>query len=253
MRDIFIHNAEIMTAAQQNNAGGVTTFSWEIMSSDDLLAQAKLLRDPTGQLAVDFGKAISGFLARLIGNARNLLDIANADLAGFLNDFVLDSFSGVVNNSIEAYIRALYADNNSFLAGLDNIINTLQGKACVLFPRGGQLGDDFAPFSHLAVPSGAANIAAAARKAIGQVRPSVITNRIFLLNMEVALPIAAYSEFCGCEQEYEAAYAAGRRGMHLYEGGINGDGPNWRGLPSPNHESCWPSGAGDASSASDQF
>jgi hypothetical protein len=246
LQGIFDDNSQIRAGTGIAQDGNVTTFSWDIIDSDVLVQQVALLNDGNGALAINFDASVQAFLNNLIDKSREWIDCDMLVMARLMNDFALDSFQAIVAQSMEYYLRIIYTTDNDFGKALAKILSNLSKRSQTLFLAGSSFrGEDFAPYKFMSVPHDAISLAntAIGNAIVNQVKYSVITNRVFMLQSEVAVPMAAYSKLNECEVEYEKFYrnSSSGKGMHLYEGGIGGTNANWRELPSPNHELCWDS------------
>jgi len=158
-----------------------------------------------------------------------------------LNMFVANQFQTVTNKSLDYYCSML-ADNKetSFGEYVYDKLTTLQNSAKVMFPINhipSGLHISFPPYAYLSVPSNAPKLRNTIRNMEGKVpniKYSKMNNRLYMLNLKIAVALYCYKELNDYETVYENSLSK-IAGIHLYESSTR----NWKNLPSPLYDKLW--------------
>ncbi|MCL1884465.1 MAG: tubulin-like doman-containing protein [Defluviitaleaceae bacterium] len=160
-----------------------------------------------------------------------------------LNEFVTQQFQSVVHKSLDHYCNLMAATNEVSLEDyITDKINNLHDGAKVMFPINhvpSGLHIVFPPYAYLSVPHNAPKVRGIVRQMntsgrVSNMKFSKMNNRLYMLNLKIAVPLYCYTEL----NEYEAVYETSFNkiaGSHLYECAER----NWKELPSPNYDKLW--------------
>ena len=156
-----------------------------------------------------------------------------------LNSFVTNQFQNVMHKSLDYYLTALAKSNNAASDQyINDKINSLHSQAKVMFPMNhipSGLHIEFPPYTYLSVPTNAPQIRSVVRDMrVSNIKYSRMVNRLYMLNLKIAVALYCYKEL----NEYEAVYESSINkiaGLHLYESAYR----NWKHLPSPNYDKLW--------------
>jgi len=210
------------------------------------LADAKefcvaFLNDEEASKGLDYKQAMARLFANMLSGGWD--EIAGVQIVESLNEFVTGQFQTVIHKSLDYYCALMAAENEEDLdVHVTGKINELQEGAKVMFPMNhvpSGLHIVFPPYSYLSVPHNAPQIRAIARRMntsgrISNIKASKMINRLYMLNLKIAVPLFCYTEL----NEYETVYEQSLTkisGLHLYECPRR----NWKELPSPNYEKLW--------------
>ncbi|MCL2698865.1 MAG: hypothetical protein FWE68_00980, partial [Defluviitaleaceae bacterium] len=124
-------------------------------------------------------------------------------------------------------------------------LEELKETAKVMFPASHVptgLNIEFPPYAYVSVPTNAPSLRNHAKRLsstgkISNVKYSKLTNRLYMLNLKIAVALYCYKELNDYETVYETSLNK-MAGIHLYEGEVK----NWRMLPSPNYDKLWTAG-----------
>ena len=160
-----------------------------------------------------------------------------------LNRFVTAQFQAVMYKSLDYYL-VMMAKHKGMAAEeyIYEKIATLAEAAKVMFPMNhvpGGLNITFPPYAYLSVPANAPQIRATVQNVSGRIssiKYSKMVNRLYMLNLKIAVALYGYKELNEYEQVYESSLNK-IPGLHLYES----EHKNWRNLPSPNYDKLWTS------------
>jgi len=158
-----------------------------------------------------------------------------------LNSFVASQFQNVTNKSLDYYC-GMMADDKEIGLGeyVNDKLTTLQNSAKVMFPINhipSGLHISFPPYAYLSVPSNAPKLRNAIRNMGGKVpniKYSKMNNRLYMLNLKIAVALYCYKELNDYETVYENSLSK-IAGVHLYESSTR----NWKNLPSPLYDKLW--------------
>lgn len=160
-----------------------------------------------------------------------------------LNEFVSGQFQAAIHKSLDYYCGMMSDEKDtSFGEYIGSKIKALQENAKVMFPINhipSGLHITFPPYAYLSVPSNSPKIRSAVQEmSIGGKVPNIkyskMNNRLYMLNLKIAVPLYCYKELNDYESVYETSLNK-IAGVHLYEN-VN---RNWKNLPSPNYEKLW--------------
>ncbi|MCL2273501.1 MAG: tubulin-like doman-containing protein [Defluviitaleaceae bacterium] len=194
--------------------------------------------DPT--LAIDFKTALKRLLMEMQKDDTWLPD-TDHKIVENLNKFVTMQFQGVMYKSLDYYLVMMAKHLNVPAEEyIHEKISTLAEAAKVMFPMNhvpSGLHITFPPYTYLSVPANAPQVRATAQSVSGRIssiKYSRMVNRLYMLNLKIAVALYGYKELNEYEQVYEASLNK-IPGLHLYESPHK----NWRNLPSPNYDKLW--------------
>ncbi|MCL2456603.1 MAG: hypothetical protein FWD19_03550, partial [Defluviitaleaceae bacterium] len=189
---------------------------------------------------LDYKQALKRLLKEMIANDWH------ADpqtLVENLNDFITQQFQTVVHKSLDYYCSMMSnAKDQNIEDFITERINSLHDSAKVMFPINhvpNGLHIVFPPYAYLSVPHNAPYIKNVARQLntsgrVSNIKLSKMCNRLYMLNLKIAVPLYCYTELNEYESVYETSFNK-LAGMHLYESPER----NWKELPSPNYDQLW--------------
>ena len=158
-----------------------------------------------------------------------------------LNAFVAAQFQSVAYKSLD-YYSAMMADAKDI--SLDEYVSdkltTLHDSAKVMFPINhipSGLHITFPPYAYLSVPANAPKVRNIIQHMGGKVpniKYSKMNNRLYMLNLKIAVALYCYKELNDYENVYESSLG-NIAGVHLYESASR----NWKNLPSPLYDKLW--------------
>ncbi|MCL2500000.1 MAG: tubulin-like doman-containing protein [Defluviitaleaceae bacterium] len=194
--------------------------------------------DPT--LTVDYKAALKRLLGDMLKDS-SWQPAQDHKIVENLNKFVTAQFQGVMYKSLDYYL-VMMAKHKNIPAEeyINEKISALAEDSKVMFPMNhvpGGLQITFPPYTYLSVPANAPQIRATAQSVSGRIssiKYSRMVNRLYMLNLKIAVALYGYKEL----NEYESVYEASLNkipGLHLYES----EQKNWRNLPSPNYDRLW--------------
>ncbi|MCL2203365.1 MAG: tubulin-like doman-containing protein [Defluviitaleaceae bacterium] len=194
--------------------------------------------DPT--LAIDYKAALKRLLTEMLKD-NTWQPGTDHKIVENLNKFVTAQFQGVMYKSLDYYLVMMAKHKNIPAESyIHEKIFALAEAAKVMFPMNhvpSGLHITFPPYTYLSVPANAPQVRATAQSVSGRIssiKYSRMVNRLYMLNLKIAVALYGYKEL----NEYEAVYEASLNkipGLHLYES----EHKNWRNLPSPNYDKLW--------------
>ena len=160
-----------------------------------------------------------------------------------LNNFVAHQFQDVVHKSLDFYCELMSNENDVSLGDyINDKLNKLNQNAKVMFPMNHipkGLHITFPPYAYLSVPANSPKVRDAIQR-LGSKVPSIkysrMQNRLYILNLKIAVALYCYKELNDYEAVYENSLSK-IAGVHLYESHTC----NWKNLPSPNYDRLWTS------------
>ena len=197
-------------------------------------------KDEDSTKALDYKQAIKRLLKDMLPDWS---EMGGARIVDNLNEFVTQQFQSVVHKSLDHYCNLMAAKKDENLeVYVTTKINELHEGAKVMFPINhvpSGLHIVFPPYSYLSVPHNAPQIRGITRHMntsgrVSNVKLSKMNNRLYMLNLKIAVPLYCYTEL----NEYETVYETSLNkisGLHLYESVER----NWKELPSPNYDKLW--------------
>lgn len=239
-KELFADYGEIDTNIGVTVKENDTILSWNIVEPKLLIQQIELLSQDKS-IELNFDETIKNFLEELIKNANDWLKDTEGLIAEKFNNFIINAFSSVTKKSIDFYIEKLSGnDEGGFIT---KIVNELKLKSNVMFPANsvmsGRIGK-LPIYEYVVVPTNTlkfGNTSFNIGDTNGNLKQSVISNRLFMLNTNIAVPLLYYSELCKYEETYEKFIEQKEGiGMHLYE---NKGDKNWVKLPSPVYDKLY--------------
>jgi|GEM_PF-556343 len=158
-----------------------------------------------------------------------------------LNMFVAQQFQNVTDKSLDYYC-SMMADAREQSLGdfVSDKLNALQESAKVMFPVNhipSGLHITFPPYAYLSVPSNAPKVRGLIQYMDGKapnIKYSKMNNRLYMLNLQIAVALYCYKELNDYETIYENSLSK-IAGLHLYESATC----NWKNLPSPLYDKLW--------------
>jgi len=245
IRDIFVRNFNNIDNEQVDSE-----FYWDLFSSDEFVEKIdELIAD--GTIKIDLDEAVSEFLKTLIdernrdvwlGKTKKGLRIAQS-----MNDFICSQFRVLSDASVGNYMNYMLTEGQ-FENKASEIQRKLADNSQVMFPFKANIPKSEAQVKYISAPINVIdNAALASTFPIGEtgnevtVKGSVLTTQFFQLTVNPGIPLTAYRELEFYEGVYErTVMSADSNGLHLYEGGLDGDRVNWKTfLPSPVVEQSW--------------
>ncbi|MCL2224684.1 MAG: tubulin-like doman-containing protein [Defluviitaleaceae bacterium] len=197
-------------------------------------------KDEDATKVLDYKQAIKRLLKDMLAEWNG---IGGAQMVDNLNEFVTAQFQTVVHKSLDHYCNLMASTKEENLEEyITGKINELHEGAKVMFPINhvpSGLHIVFPPYSYLSVPHNAPQIRTVVRGMntsgrVSNIKASTMSNRLYMLNLKIAVPLYCYTEL----NEYEAVYETSLNkiaGLHLYECPER----NWKELPSPNYDKLW--------------
>jgi hypothetical protein len=196
--------------------------------------------DPT--LSVDYRGALKKLLADMLRDD-SWLPGSDHKIVENVNKFVTATFQSVMYKSLDYYLVMMAKHKNiPSEEYINEKISSLAEAAKVMFPMNhvpAGLHITFPPYTYLSVPANAPQIRATVQNVSGRIssiKYSRMVNRLYMLNLKIAVALYGYRELNEYEQVYEASLNK-IPGLHLYES----EHKNWRNLPSPNYDKLWTS------------
>ncbi|MCL1844866.1 MAG: tubulin-like doman-containing protein [Defluviitaleaceae bacterium] len=197
-------------------------------------------RDEETAKSLDYKQSLMRLLADMLEGWK---DAPGAQIVENLNEFVTRQFQSVIHKSLDYYLTMMATARDENLEEyVTDKINDLHEGARVMFPINhvpNGLHIVFPPYAYLSVPYNAPQIRGIVRRLntsgkISNLKFSKMNNRLYMLNLKIAVPLYCYTEL----NEYEAVYETSTNkiaGLHLYECTAR----NWKHLPSPNYDKLW--------------
>ncbi|MCL2839715.1 MAG: tubulin-like doman-containing protein [Defluviitaleaceae bacterium] len=199
------------------------------------------MRDNEAAKALDFKLSLKRLLKDMIENPS--WSIHEHKIVDNFNAFIAHQFQSVVYKSFDYYSLMIAKSKEiSFEEYMNKKLSNLQENAKVMFPINNipnGLHIIFPPYAYLSVPSNAPQVHRVAKQMASSgrtanIKYSRMNNRLYTLNLKIAVALYCYKELV----EYETVYEASLNkiaGLHLYESPTR----NWRNLPSPNYDKLW--------------
>lgn len=240
-KELFADYGDINTNVGITTKDNDTILSWNIVEPKDLIQKIELLAEDK-TIELNFNESIKKFLEELIKNSSNWLKDTEGLIAEKFNNFIITAFNGVTQKSIDFYIEKLADNEEDFIR---KTVQDLKLKSNVMFPANsimaGRMGR-LPIYEYVVVPTNTLkfnNTSFNIGDTNGNLKQSIINNRIFMLNTNIAVPLLYYSELCKYEETYEKFIGQKEGiGMHLYE---NKDSKDWSKLPSPVYDQLYAS------------
>jgi len=214
------------------------SFTADLIDAEAFCESFENDNDPT--LALDYKASLVRLLREML-NRVSWMPGPDNRIVENLNAFVASQFQNVMHKSLDYYLAALAKSSN---ISADQFIHErilgLHEQAKVMFPMNhipSGLHITFPPYTYLSVPANAPQIRSVIREMNGRasnIKYSRIVNRLYMLNLKIAVALYCYKEL----NEYEAVYESSLNklvGLHLYESHTK----NWKNLPSPNYDKLW--------------
>jgi len=158
-----------------------------------------------------------------------------------LNAFIAHQFQSVAFKSLDYYSNMMAnAKEISLEEYVGEKLTALHDSAKVMFPINhipSGLHITFPPYAYLSVPSNAPKIRSVIQNFGGKVpniKYSKMNNRLYILNLKIAVALYCYKELNDYEMVYESSLGK-IAGVHLYESRLR----NWKNLPSPLYDKLW--------------
>lgn len=240
LKNIFTQYAGIENDTIKETEGEKTVFSWDIIDPTVLVTEVKFMINNDDDFKISFKAVAENFVKDLIENYPEWINESNPNVASKLNDFIVNKFSTIARESIGFYIKRISKDNtdkeNTYI---NKVMQKLTDASNVMFPLSilGETLNNIPVYNYLSIPYDT-EVFNDKLVGLGNVKKSVITNRISMLKVNLAYPLVAYREL----ESYEAVYKdfTGKTGvgMHLYES----KDKNWADLPSPIYDGVWSNG-----------
>ncbi|MCL1878699.1 MAG: tubulin-like doman-containing protein [Defluviitaleaceae bacterium] len=192
------------------------------------------------EVPLDYKQSLMRLLADMLEGWK---DATGAQIVENLNEFVTRQFQSVIHKSLDYYLTMMATAGDEKLDEyVTDKINGLHEGAKVMFPINhvpNGLHIVFPPYAYLSVPYNAPQIRGIVRQLntagkISNLKFSKMNNRLYMLNLKIAVPLYCYTEL----NEYESVYENSTNkiaGLHLYECAAR----NWKHLPSPNYDKLW--------------
>jgi len=199
-------------------------------------------REEDSSSALDYKLALKRLLGDMLTNPGWTPVSGNRIVENF-NEFITHQFQTVVHKSLDHYCVMMAKSQDT---GMEEFVGEklgiLQESAKVMFPINhipGGLHIIFPPYAYLSVPSNAPQIRREVRQMatsgrVANIKYSRMNNRLYMLNLKIAVALYCYKEL----NEYEAVYETSLNkiaGLHLYESVTR----DWKYLPSPNYDKLW--------------
>jgi len=160
-----------------------------------------------------------------------------------LNSFITNQFQNIVYKSLDYYSEIMASAKEISLGEyVAEKINNLHSSAKVMFPINhipSGLHISFPPYAYLSVPSNAPKVRNVIQEMatggkVPNIKFSKMNNRLYMLNLKIAVALYCYKELDDYESIYESSLSK-IAGIHLYESSTC----NWKNLPSPNYDKLW--------------
>jgi len=208
-------------------------FVWHI---EDPLTMAEIFEKHNAD-TIDFKLSLKRLLQNMVDDFSWFPDHNNL-IVDNLTRFTSEQFQDVIQKSLDYYCTLIAGEKGISLDEyLAEKIDTLQNGAKVMFPVNhipSGLNISFPPYAYVSAPTNAPKV----RNAISQIGSKVpnvklsrMGNRLYMLNLKIAVALYCYKELSDYEAVYESSLGK-IPGIHLYECETN----NWKNLPSPNYD-----------------
>ncbi|MCL1863813.1 MAG: hypothetical protein FWF78_09635 [Defluviitaleaceae bacterium] len=224
----------------QNSAFSDDSFAKDLSGTKEFCDAFE--KDDDSTKTLDYKQSLNRLLKDMIANPE-WHDANGTQIVDNLNDFITQQFQNVVHKSLDYYCNMMAATAEIGLEEYVSVkINDLHDSAKVMFPINhvpSGLHIVFPPYAYLSVPYNAPQIKSVVRQLntsgrVSNMKSSKMNNRLYMLNLKIAVPLYCYTEL----NEYEAVYETSFNkiaGLHLYECPER----NWKELPSPNYDQLW--------------
>ena len=240
---------ELLTSFQElfmkfkdsHSAGpGNASFTWDL---EDAKSFCEAFDKDTAH-TIDYKLAMQRLLQDLLQNPTWIPGPTHTIVEN-LNAFISREFQSVVHKSLDYYCGMMAEQNETSMSEyVGEKIKALQNNAKVMFPINhipSGLHITFPPYAYLSVPSNSPKIRGVIQEMstggkVPNIKYSKINNRLYILNLKIAVPLYCYKELNDYESVYETSLSK-IAGVHLYENTLC----NWKNLPSPNYERLWTS------------
>ncbi len=242
LKELFDKFKEPEHKSQEETLGD--NFTWDMISAEEFcknISESKEL-----MMSFDSKAILKQFLIEITNNAENWALNPQANITSNLSDFIGNELSTIIGKSMDSFFGMMAGEQRqSTEQYIVEKIDELKSTAKVMFPSShipAGLNIEFPPYSYVSVPSNAPSIRANVKRLsasgkISNVKYSKMTNRIYMLNLKIAVALYCYKELNEYETIYEASLSK-MAGIHLFEG----NDKNWRNLPSPNYDKLWAAG-----------
>jgi hypothetical protein len=211
-------------------------FTWDFESAREFCKTFEV--NPAA--AIDYKLSLKRFLQDMMQNP-GWTPGPNHTITENLNAFVARQFQSVAYRSLD-YYSSMMADAKEI--SLDEYVidklTILNNNAKVMFPINhipSGLHITFPPYAYLSVPSNAPKIRRIIQGMGGKIpniKYSKMNNRLYMLNLKIAVALYCYKELNDYENVYESSLGK-IAGLHLYESSKI----NWKNLPSPLYDKLW--------------
>ena len=217
-----------------------TANSFTIDLADALTFCESFEKDNDPSMAIDYKTALKRLLRDMMVKSSWMPGSDNRIVEN-LNSFATNQFQNVMHKSLDYYMTLLAKNNNKPADQyIQEKVNALYEQAKVMFPMNhipSGLHITFPPYTYLSIPANAPQIRSVARDLAGRlsnIKYSRMVNRLYMLNLKIAVPLYCYKELNEYESVYESSFNK-IAGLHLYESNTK----NWKNLPSPNYDRLW--------------
>ena len=220
------------------------SFTWDLISIKELCEYVE--NDKELCRLMEPKKILKQFLQELVSKPEVWVSSERSNVTQNLNVFITRELEVVLRRSVDffltAFAKAKHVPIDQFIG---EKIEKLRSTANVMFPLNHiptKFLIEFPPYAYLSIPSNAPNIRTKVKEMTASggsanMKHSKMTNRIYMLNLKIAVALCCYTELNDYEKAYEASLLK-VAGLHLYEG----KDKNWRALPSPNYDKLWTTG-----------
>lgn len=241
--ELFNKYAAIKSEATETQDEKGKTLSWSVAAVPDFIKELEKRMGSDAELKVDLYEFIKKFYVYLFENVDIWSGKERADVVERLNRFISESFSNVLDKSMDYYVKfiaeALGKEESDYAA---EICSELVKRASIKFPFKATYSpvEENPSYSFVSVPMDAKSLRNTIEQSLktkSNVKESGIRDRIFMMNYKSAMPLAAYRDLAVCHAAY-GRLSDYKHGLHLYESKLI----NWRDLPSPLPESEWEGG-----------
>ena len=226
----FKENYTLLVGKQQLKT---THFGTPMMSIEDLRPMLDRAVEE-----MNLRNKMQEFMEMLLQNSDQWLQEDERKITKLVTRFLVkDTFSEFASRTITSYLSIKYhTDNVDVLTQkiYDDWMLPLDNRAQPLFYLNGHIWSQVSELKQVSVPAEAAPVRMAAENAAAplawDIKPSQLTDRIYVMRTACALPLAAYQK---CETYERDAYSIPEAGRHYYEGKGTEKMPfgNWQDLP----------------------
>jgi len=234
LHDLFAKFDDISSIEKADNV-----FTWDF---EDIQTFCTVFEENHAQ-DIDYKASLMRLMQDLLHN-QGWLPGQNHTIVENMNAFVSQEFQTVADRSMDYFCGMMAtAHETSLEEYMGEKIDTITGSAKVMFPINhipSGLHISFPPYAYLSAPHNAPKVRNIIQKSGGTVRrvPNIklskIGNRLYMLNLKIAVPLYCYKELNDYEMVYESSLNK-LAGVHLYESPER----NWQNLPSPLYDKLW--------------